>query len=88
MELTGFIDSINASYSTSKKQVTSIQFIKGEAKVTYGTLIDPYETWTFSNTLLLSGVYGYQEDGVIKQLGFVSLDTVCLSEEANESTPV
>ena len=52
-------------------------------------LESPYEEWTFSDNNILLGYHGTAIEGVIKSLGFVSLDTtgaLCAGEEEPVST--
>ena len=47
LELSGPLIMIKASYKKSSKIVNSIKYFRSATAKTYGTLLDPYETWGF-----------------------------------------
>ena len=89
LELTeGKLEQILAAYSYRDKIVNSIQFVKGGETVSYG----PYytdaqaeqayylqvEQFDFTDGVELLGLYGYETDEGISQLGFITLDQTCV----------
>ena len=72
-------DEINEiSYSASNGKVNAVHFTKGAAKLSFGELGDDAVTETFSDTKVLFGMHGYEENDEIKSLHFLILDTECL----------
>ena len=73
--LEGPLEKIKASYSSNDKAVNAIKYYRGDASITYGTLLNPNIEWNFDESNSLIGIYGYMEGTVIKQLGFLVYST-------------
>ena len=66
MNIEGTIEKVRASYSQLAGGITSIKYYKDDKAKTYGTLLQSFVEWEFSETNILIGLHGRVDGATIK----------------------
>ena len=88
LTISGNIEKVAVSFSQNSRSINSVRYTKGSQSKTYGTMLQGYKEWNFDDSKLLLGLQANVEDGAIRRLGFLYLDTLmrgCTLTLQNES---